>query len=161
MTSLYILLGSNLGDRLVTLSQARQKISRLVGEIITTSSLYESAAWGNTNQPDFYNQVVEVNTSQSPEEVLATILKIENELGRERLEKWGPRVIDIDILFYGNEIVNTNALTIPHPGIPNRRFTLLPLAEISPGLIDPISGKTITMILEACTDSLPVTRLVL
>lgn len=154
----FILLGSNLGDRSANLEVARLKISRQIGEIVTTSSIYKTAAWGNTNQPDFYNQTIELNTVLSPGEVLTNTLAIEREMGRTRNEKWEPRIIDIDILFYGDLILNSRELTIPHPQIPHRRFTLLPLHEIASDFIHPSLNKSITQLLEECIDPLEVER---
>lgn len=155
----FILLGSNLGDRSTNLAIARQEISRLIGASITTSSIFKTAAWGNPNQPDFYNQVIKLNTVLPPEEVLINTRAIENEMGRIRQEKWEPRIIDIDILFYGNRILNGPELTIPHPQIPNRRFTLLPLHQIASDFMHPSLQKSIKQLLEECTDSLEVERI--
>lgn len=156
---IYLLLGSNLGDRLENITRARQEISRHVGPIITTSSLYKTAAWGKTEQPDFYNQVLELTTILSPYALLNKILEIEKHVGRVRNERWGPRIMDIDILFYGDMIVSTEYLTIPHPEIQNRKFTLLPLAEIARNLIHPKIKKTIQEILLESDDTLPVEKL--
>jgi 2-amino-4-hydroxy-6-hydroxymethyldihydropteridine diphosphokinase len=103
------------------------------------------------------NQVVEINTPLSPEDLLEKILYIELAMGRVRIEKWGPRLIDIDILSYRDKIINTPKLVIPHPEIQNRRFTLEPLCELAPKL--KISGKTVEQLLKECKDPLPVTRL--
>jgi len=157
--SIFILLGSNLGDRQANLNHARQEISRHIGRIITTSSLYKTAAWGNTNQPDFYNQVIEMSSTLTPEKLLDGILEIEKSLGRKREAKWGPRVIDIDILLWGALLVKSSHLTIPHPEIPNRRFTLLPLNEIAPEFLHPGEKKTIRELLEVCADSLEVIKI--
>jgi 2-amino-4-hydroxy-6-hydroxymethyldihydropteridine diphosphokinase len=157
--SIFILLGSNLGDRLENITYARQEISRHIGQIITASSIYKTAAWGNVLQPDFYNQVIEIHSGLSPAELLIQVLEIEKNAGRLRNEKWGPRVLDIDILFYGDLIMSDDRLTIPHPQIPNRKFTLLPLAEIAPDLLHPVNRKTIGQLLAACTDGLLVEKL--
>ncbi len=155
----YLLLGSNQGDSLQILLQAQQHISRELGPIITASSCYKSAAWGKTDQPDFYNQVLHVETRLSPQQALSTLQTIERELGRIRVTKWGPRLIDIDILLWGDLILKTDHLIIPHPGIASRRFTLMPLAEIAPELIHPVTQKSIRKMLEECPDHLAVTRL--
>ena len=156
---IFILLGSNLGDRQENLDRARQEISRSIGPIVTSSSVYKTAAWGNTHQPDFYNQVIEIHSSHGPGKLLVDTQLIEQKMGRIREEKWGPRVIDIDILFYGNSVLTSEALTIPHPEIANRKFTLLPLAEIAPDFIHPVIKKSVAQMLSACTDSLGVEKL--
>lgn len=158
-TSIFILLGSNLGDRLENIAHARQEISRHIGQIITASSIYKTAAWGNVQQPDFYNQVIEIHSGLSPAELLIQVLEIEKKAGRLRNEKWGPRVLDIDILFYGDIIMSDDRLILPHPQIPYRKFTLLPLAEIAADFIHPVIHKTIGQLLIACTDHLPVEKL--
>ncbi|MER2997628.1 2-amino-4-hydroxy-6-hydroxymethyldihydropteridine diphosphokinase [Pontibacter populi] len=156
MPKLYLLLGGNLGDRTLYLQQARESIAAQVGTITKTSSLYETAAWGKTDQPAFLNQVLEVETILSPEDVLQTINQVEHDLGRIRTEHWGARVIDIDILFYGNLVQQTQRLTIPHPQLHLRRFTLLPLHEIAPDLVHPVLKQTINDLLESCPDKLEV-----
>lgn len=155
---IYLLLGSNQGDRAANLAEAERRIVREAGSVVTRSSVYRTAAWGVEDQPEFYNQVLEIRSPHSPEQLLDILLGIERSMGRRRLKKWGPRIIDIDILFYGDEIVGKPALTLPHPGIPTRRFTLVPLAEIAPQFIHPVLKKTIAMLLEKCADSLAVTR---
>ncbi len=157
--SIFILLGSNMGDRHSNLDYGRQEISRSIGGIITASSIYKTAAWGNVDQPDFYNQVIEIHSTFSPEDLLFHLLEIEKMAGRIRREKWGPRVLDIDILFYGDFILASENLTIPHPEISNRKFTLLPLVEIAPGFIHPITHKTINQMLLECRDDLAVEKL--
>jgi 2-amino-4-hydroxy-6-hydroxymethyldihydropteridine diphosphokinase len=157
---IFILLGSSLGDRQENLDRARQEISRSVGEIITTSSIYKTAAWGNTQQPDFYNQVIEIRSAHDPEKLILDTQRIEQKMGRTREEKWGPRIIDIDILFYGDSVISAENLTIPHPEIANRRFTLLPLAEIASDFIHTILKKSVLQLLEDCKDDLPVEKIV-
>jgi 2-amino-4-hydroxy-6-hydroxymethyldihydropteridine diphosphokinase len=159
METIYLLLGSNLGDRYRNLDLARQQISRQIGTLVTQSSVYKTAAWGKTNQPAFYNQVVAVKTVLSPRKALEILQSIEEALGRTRAEKWGPRIMDIDILFWGDQIVNEPNLTIPHPGIPQRRFTLMPLVEIRKDFIHPILRRDMKALLEECTDSLSVEKL--
>ncbi|WP_242920379.1 2-amino-4-hydroxy-6-hydroxymethyldihydropteridine diphosphokinase [Pontibacter liquoris] len=156
MPKLYLLLGGNLGNRTLYLQQARESIAAQVGPIKQSSQLYQTAAWGKTDQPAFLNQVLEVDTALTPEQVLQSINRIEHELGRERQEHWGARVIDIDILFYDELVLQTQRLTIPHPQLHLRRFTLLPLAEIAPELVHPVLGKSIRSLLEACPDQLEV-----
>lgn len=145
-----------MGDRTSFLSQARESIASRVGSIRQNSGLYETAAWGKTDQPAFLNQVLEVETALPPEQVLRTINAIEQELGRQRHEHWGARVIDIDILFYDDMILQTQRLTIPHPQLHLRRFTLVPLVEIAPMLIHPVLGKHLSALLNECPDELKV-----
>jgi 2-amino-4-hydroxy-6-hydroxymethyldihydropteridine diphosphokinase len=156
MPKLYLLLGGNLGDRVLYLQHARESIARHVGSIRQYSKLYETAAWGKTDQPAFLNQVLELETQQTPEQVLQSINGIEQELGRVRQEHWGSRVIDIDILFYDDLVLQTQRLTIPHPQLHLRRFTLLPLAELAPDLVHPVLGASISSLLEECMDELEV-----
>jgi 2-amino-4-hydroxy-6-hydroxymethyldihydropteridine diphosphokinase len=154
-----ILLGSNLGNRQEYMQQARNKIAVQVGYIIQNSSFYETKAWGNETQPDFLNQVLICETNKLPQEVLTGCLSIEKELGRDRKEKWGSRTIDIDILYYENEIIATPELKIPHPYLHERRFTLAPLAEILPDFIHPIFNFSNKELLERCGDKLEVSIL--
>jgi 2-amino-4-hydroxy-6-hydroxymethyldihydropteridine diphosphokinase len=158
MPRLYLLLGGNLGDRPLYLAQAREHIAAQIGAVIQSSALYETAAWGKTDQPAFLNQVLEVQTELTPEQVLQGINGIEQELGRVRQEHWGARVIDIDILFYDDLVLQSQRLTIPHPQLHLRRFTLLPLAEIAPSLEHPVLQKSVTQLLQDCPDELEVTR---
>jgi 2-amino-4-hydroxy-6-hydroxymethyldihydropteridine diphosphokinase len=156
--SIYLLLGSNLGNRRKNLSWALKRISRDAGSIITISSLYQTAAWGKTSQPDFLNQAIELEVTLSPHKLLKVCLKIEELLGRIRSEKWGPRTIDIDILFYKDLVAQSTDLILPHPEIQNRRFTLVPLNEICPDFIHPILNKPIGQLLKECEDTSVVTR---
>jgi len=158
-TRSFLLLGSNQGDAASYLAEARKAIAALAGAIIHTSSIYQTSAWGKTDQPDFLNQVIEIVAEGSASYLLTTILSIENQMGRVRNEKWGTRIIDIDILFFGNHCVEEPDLQIPHPQIPYRRFTLIPLVEIAPDFIHPVSGKSNRQLLDECTDLLPVKKL--
>ena len=148
----YLLLGSNLGKRKENLLLAHQFIQH-IGSILTVSSIYETQAWGNTQQPDFLNQVVQIVFKNSPKELLKKILTIENDMGRVRTDKWGPRIIDIDILFAGQTVLNELDLIIPHPQLHMRRFTLLPLTEIAPEFIHPVFKKSCDELLSECPDS--------
>lgn len=154
-----ILLGSNLGSRQEFMQQAAQHISIEVGHIIKHSSYYETKAWGNETQPDFLNQVLVCETIHSPIEVLTDCLSIEKKLGRDRKEKWGSRTIDIDILYFGNEILATPQLKIPHPFLHERRFTLVPLVEVLPDFIHPVFNFSNKQLLDRCRDLLEVTVL--
>jgi len=158
MNTAYLLIGGNLGDRAAYLEQAIKQIEALCGRITHTSSIYETAAWGNTNQPAFYNQAIQLTTSLPPETLLAQLLAIEIEMGRVRTQKYGPRTIDLDILMIGDKVLDTNTLTIPHPQLHNRRFALLPLAEIAPSLHHPIFDKTVSELLINCPDTLDVQK---
>lgn len=155
----YLLLGSNLGDSKKYISEALRLIEREIGPIITRSSLYQTASWGKSELPDFINQVIQVETLFAPGDLLEGILAIEQQLGRRRIEKWGSRTIDIDILFYGNEIINERDLIIPHPYLHERRFTLMPLNDIAPDFIHPLSGKTMQELLNDLSDNLYVKKL--
>jgi 2-amino-4-hydroxy-6-hydroxymethyldihydropteridine diphosphokinase len=150
---IYLLLGANLGDRVATLKQATNLINDRVGVVVQESALYETAAWGVTNQPSFLNQVLAVETELKPEELLRQTQAIEQELGRVRLERWGARVIDIDVLYYDQLVWQTTTLTVPHPYLHQRRFTLVPLADIAPSFVHPILGKTNQKLLTEVTDS--------
>jgi 2-amino-4-hydroxy-6-hydroxymethyldihydropteridine diphosphokinase len=123
------------------------------------SAVYETQSWGRTDEPDYLNQVVFLQTELSASIVLSKILAIETDMGRRRYQKWGSRLIDIDILFYNDEIIKQNGLEIPHPELHNRRFTLEPLVEVAPDLIHPILNKTVSELKKDLTDSLVVKKL--
>lgn len=159
ITKVFLLLGSNLGERLAILESARKAIAERIGDITDLSSVYETAPWGVLDQPPFMNQVVALDTTLQPEDVLRNILEIENELGRIRYERWGARVIDIDILYFGNLEIESSRLTVPHPRLQDRRFTLIPLCEIAGEYIHPILLKTNNYLLEICSDHSEVTKL--
>jgi 2-amino-4-hydroxy-6-hydroxymethyldihydropteridine diphosphokinase len=159
MTDAYLLLGTNMGNREYNISAAIDLIESRCGKITAKSSLYETEAWGLKEQSDFLNTCICINTQLLPTELLSETKKIESELGRKETTNWGPRIIDIDILFFGNEIVNLPDLKIPHPYIIERRFTLLPLVEIAPGFIHPQQNKTLAELLELCTDQSSVTHI--
>jgi len=159
MKGIFLLLGSNQGESLRILERAVYEISQRVGAIAKASSVYKTKAWGIENQPDFLNQVLEVESDLNPLEILDYILGIEESLGRKRDIKWSSRAIDIDILYFGSEIVAEPKLTIPHPEIQNRKFTLIPICEIAPDFIHPILRKTQNVLLENTADTLDVEKL--
>ena len=151
--SIFLSLGSNLGDRKAVLESAREQIAKRVGLISSKSSVYETEPWGLPDQPAFLNQVIRVETELAPEEVLRIILDIEHELGRVRYERWGTRVIDIDLLYYNALVLDSARLTLPHPRLQDRLFNLIPLAEIAPAFVHPSLKKTSLELLESCTDN--------
>ena len=159
MKRIFLLLGGNLGDRQHYLAEAIRLISSEIAPVLLKSSVYETQSWGKTDAPDYLNQVVMVRTYMSAQNILKKILEIEQQLGRRREEKWGSRTIDIDILFYGQEIVSTPNLVIPHPELQNRRFTLEPLAEIAPEYVHPIIKKSILTLKNELNDNLVVKKL--
>lgn len=156
----YLLIGGNEGDREGRLAEARQYITAKTGSIQKASSLYETAPWGNPHQGWFLNQALKLETGLEAATLMSSLLGIEEKMGRRRLEKYGSRVIDIDILFFNDAIVQEPALIVPHPEIPNRRFVLEPLDEIAPGYIHPVLGQSVHELLQACGDVLEVKRLV-
>lgn len=152
LSKAYFGLGSNLGNREENLSIARQFIEKRMGLITSQSRIYETAAWGLTNQNAFLNQVIELETAYTPNKVLSLILAIEKKMGRVREIKWGERIIDIDILYYADKIISTENLIIPHPFIQERRFVLVPLCEVAGEFIHPKLQKTNLDLLETCID---------
>lgn len=158
MNKVFLLTGGNMGNRKDNLAIAYKHISVQCGHIINSSSLYETAAWGKTDQPSFLNQALEIQTALTAPQLLKKILDIEKLTGRIRKEKYGQRIIDIDILLFNDEIHNDPLLKIPHPELQNRRFVLEPLAEIAPQIIHPVLKKTIIDLLAICTDKLEVRR---
>ena len=156
---IYLLLGSNIGDRRKIISDACKLISELAGEIVKYSGIYETEAWGKTTQPLFLNQVIEISSKLTPEQLLSSLQLIEIKLGRIRREKWGERTIDIDVLYYGSLIHREEKLSIPHPEISSRRFTLVPLVEIAADFINPHLRKSNAELLSECKDDLKVNYL--
>lgn len=156
----WLSLGSNMGNREEHLRQALMALRNhphCVLELV--SPVYQTAAWGKTGQPDFYNCVAGIRTSLSAEALLDVLLEVERSLGRERLERWGPRTIDLDLLLYGTLQLTTNRLVVPHPELHRRRFVLVPLADVAPQVLHPGENRTIAQLTATCTDPLPVTRL--
>ncbi len=147
--NIFLGLGSNVGDRLVNLESAIKKIAQLLGTTVSVcSSVYESAPVGYLDQNDFLNMVARISTKFSPQQFFKNLQKIEHDLGRTKKNRWGPRTIDIDILFWGDTVITTNRLKIPHPEVENRKFVLLPLSEIAPDFLMPPKGCRIIEILE-------------
>lgn len=143
MKQIFLHTGSNLGNRKQNLQRALELIETEIGRIVQVSRIYWTKAWGLEEQPDFLNQAIEAQTELEPEQVLEKILQIEQEMGRERRIKWGERLIDIDILFYEDQIIQTERLTVPHPFMQERNFVLAPLVEIAANFIHPVLGKTV------------------
>ena len=157
--NVYLLLGSNLGNKLNNLHQAALMLGQQAGEVEKQSRVYETLAWGVEDQPSYLNQVLQIHTKLSPEALLQAINQIEAGMGRERRIRWESRLIDIDILYYNEMIWQTANLVIPHPQIANRKFTLVPLAEIAPDFIHPVLKLSSQDLLNACPDTLTVTPL--
>lgn len=159
MNKTYLLLGSNMGNSQLQLTRAINNISQQIGIVIRQSKLYITSAWGNTNQPDFLNQVIVVETQLSAIKTMQTILTIEKQMGRLRTVKNAPRLIDIDILYFNKEVIDSKLLCLPHPEIQNRRFVLIPLNELSPNFLHPLSGKSNHQLLTDCNDELNVKKI--
>lgn len=158
MNEVYLLIGGNMGDREGYLTKAKDTIEKRCGEIASQSAIYETEAWGITDQSAFLNQALCIKTKSSPEQLLKLILEIEEDLGRKRQVKYGPRIIDIDILLFDDDVINIHHLKIPHPEMQNRRFALQCLQDIAPEKIHPVLNKTITQLLAECPDPLTVNK---
>ncbi|WP_276481148.1 2-amino-4-hydroxy-6-hydroxymethyldihydropteridine diphosphokinase [Paraflavitalea pollutisoli] len=156
MNKAYLLIGGNVGNRPLNLQQAVKAIDERCGRVIRQSSVYETAAWGKTDQQAFLNQALAIETALPAENLLQAVLDVETSLGRIREERYGPRVIDIDIIFFNDAVIDLPQLTVPHPEVQNRRFALVPLAEIAPGFLHPLLHQTICELLTDCPDELPV-----
>ena len=153
MNNVYLLIGGNMGERMANLAAARARINIDCGRITASSSIYETEAWGYKEQPAFLNQALAIETTLEAEKLMKEILKIEMALGRKREIPLGPRIIDIDIIYFNDEIINSSNLTIPHPSMADRKFVLTPLVEIAPAFIHPILLKTNQVLLKECGDS--------
>ena len=139
---IYLALGANLGNREASLHLAQASLAPQV-HVLAASPIYETAAWGYLDQPPFLNQVLQVETGLSPIDLLAHLKQIEDAMGRKANFRYGPRLIDLDILFYHDEVINLDGLVIPHPRLTERAFVLVPLADLEPDLRHPISGRTV------------------
>lgn len=160
-TNVFISLGSNLGAREKNLHDAIELISQLSDTLpVAQSKMYTTAAWGKTDQPDFLNMVIEIRSTLLAEELMESLLHLEEKMGRIRNDHWGPRIIDMDILFYGEEIHYSSRLIVPHPEMQNRNFVLVPLNEIAPQFIHPVLKKSVAQLLEECSDKLTVLKVI-
>lgn len=158
MNVAYLLIGGNMGNRPVNLQTAKNEIAAHCGNITAQSAVYETAAWGLEDQPSFLNQALELKTFLKPHALLQCLLAIETSMGRRREVKYGPRLIDIDIILYNDDIISTPELTIPHPALPNRRFALQCLADIAPHKMHPVFKMSIQKLLAQCPDPLNVNK---
>jgi 2-amino-4-hydroxy-6-hydroxymethyldihydropteridine diphosphokinase len=156
--TIYLLLGSNLDDRQAVMKDAKELVNSLIGTVTQESAIYESEPWGFNSEHRFLNQVIIVETLKSPSGILDDIREIETRLGRKRNpgEGYVSRIIDIDILFFNDEIISEEKLVIPHPKIPERMFTLIPLSELNSSMVHPGNKKTVEEMISECTDRLLV-----
>jgi 2-amino-4-hydroxy-6-hydroxymethyldihydropteridine diphosphokinase len=158
MNVAFLLIGGNMGNREKNFETAKSLLEQYCGKVINSSSLYETAPWGKTDQPSFLNQALQIETSLTAAELMRQILTIEKVMGRERSEKYGPRIIDIDILLFNDEQYDSPSLKIPHPEMQKRLFALAPLAEIAPTLHHPVFKKSISQLLTETPDTLEVKK---
>ena len=155
----YISLGGNVGNTQEIFQKALEEIYQHIGKITKKSSLYQTAAWGNTQQNDFINQVICINTLSSAHDLLDSLLTIEIKLDRVREEIWGPRTLDLDILYFNQEIIESPTLIVPHQRIKERKFILIPMNEIASDHVDPVSNQPVAQLLANCIDELAVTKI--
>lgn len=152
--SVFLGLGSNLGERQKFLQQATNELKKLPSsKIIWTSSVYETEPFGKPDQPKFLNACVEMETTFGPAELYLKVKAIEQQVGRMESERWGPREIDIDILVYAGMVFNNDTVSVPHNEMESRRFVLVPLREIAPDLVHPVNGLTVEELAAACKDT--------
>ena len=153
MNNVFLILGGNLGERDKNLAEAVKEIGKSAGIIKRSSAIYETEPWGVENQPNYYNQVVEILTDHDAESLMNILLNIEKNMGRSRTGKYDARNIDIDILFFNDEIISSNTLTIPHPRLHERRFVLMPMNEIAPEFVHPTLNRSISQLLKETADN--------
>jgi 2-amino-4-hydroxy-6-hydroxymethyldihydropteridine diphosphokinase len=159
MHQVFLLLGSNMGNAQANLKHAVSAIQALPTQLKACSSIYQTKAWGNTNQADFLNAAILIETNLAPHQLLEKLLAIETSVGRTRHQKWEQRIIDIDILFFDDLAIKTPNLKVPHPFIQDRKFTLVPLHQIDPKFLHPVLKKDMTELLANCIDDLSVTEI--
>jgi len=159
MNTAFLLTGGNLGNRFQNLELAHKHIQQSCGEVIAVSPMYRTAAWGFAEQPDFYNQALQLRTFLSPDALMLALLSIEEKMGRKRTVKLGPRTLDIDILLMNDLVYSSPIVTIPHSHLQERRFALTPLADIAANVIHPVFKKTINELLHECADTLAVYKI--
>ncbi len=152
MHTYYLHLGSNKGDRTSYLSNAIKQIADKIGQVTDQSAIYQTEPWGKKDQDDFLNMAIKVESNLAPEDALNATKKIQTAMGSEKKEKWGPRIIDIDILYCDDLILEKDNLVIPHPHIYERNFVLIPLMEIAGDFIDPVKEMSIEDIFDLCKD---------
>lgn len=154
----YLLTGGNLGNREANLARARAEVEAHCGKILALSAIYETAAWGKEDQPTFLNQAIKIETNLPPQQLLEKLLEIEKNIGRVRGLKYGPRLIDIDIIFYDEAVISEPGLTVPHPQLPRRRFALQCINDLAPHFIHPVLQQSVSDLLQECDDPLMVMK---
>ena len=159
MNKAFLSLGTNMGDKNNNLRKAIDMLAKQAGTVDKMSSVYKTAPWGVTDQPEFYNMVVSIWSEMTPQQLLQTVLEIENKLGRIRKRKMGERIIDIDILLFENIIIDDQDLRVPHPYMHQRNFVLVPFNEIAPQIVHPVLKKSIHELLITSTDELQISKI--